>query len=186
MPRTRASSRRTLITRRQRAATVSYLEGCTAPQRDTHQLHAAVVELVALDDAEIKYSTVQNWYPRRRGRPWPAIYNFRHQAAPMPGRPVQGEVDAGGNRLRDHVEIPRLASCAATTARGSSTPSPSPTTPSRPTPAPRWCIWGKRTKSRIVSKGISAGRAQNTYRGLVSMHPKAKEKAATTRNATAF
>ena len=75
-------------------AYVSYLEGCTAPQRDTHQLHAAVVELVAMDDAEIKYSTVQNWYPgdeNGKGR----NLQLRHQACRLPGRPLEGNVDSG-------------------------------------------------------------------------------------------
>jgi Fe-S cluster assembly protein SufB len=72
-----------------------------------HQLHAAVVELVALDDAEIKYSTVQNWYPGRRERQGRHL-QLRHQARRLPGRPVQGDVDAGGNRLGHHVEIPVL------------------------------------------------------------------------------
>jgi Fe-S cluster assembly protein SufB len=88
-------------------AYVSYLEGCTAPMRDTNQLHAAVVELVALDNAQIKYSTVQNWYPGdKEGRG--GIYNFRHQARCLPRRQLQDLLDASGNRLRHHLEISKL------------------------------------------------------------------------------
>ena len=85
---------------------VSYLEGCTAPQRDENQLHAAVVELVALDDAEIKYSTVQNWYPgdsERRG----GIYNFVTKRG-LPRRARQDLVDPGGDRFGHHLEVPQL------------------------------------------------------------------------------
>jgi len=114
---------------------VSYLEGCTAPMRDEHQLHAAVVELIALDGAEIKYSTVQNWYPGdkngKRG-----IYNFvtsgATAAATIPRFP--------GRRSRPAPPSPgsiRAASCAATTAAASSIRSPSPTATSRSTAAPR-------------------------------------------------
>ena len=86
---------------------VSYLEGCTAPMRDENQLHAAVVELVALDDAEIKYSTIQNWYPgdaagQRRH------LQFRHQAWRLPRQERQDFLDPGGNRLRHHLEISEL------------------------------------------------------------------------------
>ncbi len=90
-----------------KGAYVSYLEGCTAPMRDENQLHAAVVELVALEDAEIKYSTVQNWYPgdaRREGR----RLQLRHQARRLPRRPLQDLLDASGDRLRHHLEIPEL------------------------------------------------------------------------------
>ncbi len=88
-------------------ATVSYLEGCTAPMRDENQLHAAVVELVALDDAQIKYSTVQNWYPgdeKRAGR----HLQLRHQARRMPRAQLQDLLDPGGNGVRDHLEVPEL------------------------------------------------------------------------------
>ena len=90
-----------------KGAYVSYLEGCTAPMRDENQLHAAVVELVALDDAEIKYSTVQNWYPgdaERQGR----HLQLRHQARRLPRRPLQDLLDAGRDRLGDHLEISEL------------------------------------------------------------------------------
>ena len=83
---------------------VSYLEGCTAPQRDENQLHAAVVELIAMDDAQIKYSTVQNWYPGdAEGRG--GIYNFVTKRGALPRRAQQDQLDAGGNRLGDHLEI---------------------------------------------------------------------------------
>ncbi len=90
-----------------KGAYVSYLEGCTAPKRDENQLHAAVVELVALEDAEIKYSTVQNWYPgdaegKRRH------LQFRHQARRLPRRAGENFVDAGRDRLGDHLEISEL------------------------------------------------------------------------------
>ena len=86
---------------------VSYLEGCTAPSRDENQLHAAVVELIALDDAEIKYSTIQNWYPgdkRRQGR----RLQLRHQARRVPRQELEDFLDAAGDRLRHHLEISKL------------------------------------------------------------------------------
>ena len=86
-------------------ATVSYLEGCTAPMRDENQLHAAVVELVALDDAQIKYSTVQNWYPGdAEGKG--GIYNFVTKRGQCAGRPVEDLLDPGRDRLGDHLEVP--------------------------------------------------------------------------------
>jgi len=88
-------------------ATVSYLEGCTAPMRDENQLHAAVVELVAFDDAEIKYSTVQTWYPGdREGRG--GIYKLRHQARRLPRRPLAHFLDPGRDRVGDHLEVSEL------------------------------------------------------------------------------
>ena len=87
-------------------ASVSYLEGCTAPKRDTNQLHAAVVELVALDNASIKYSTVQNWYAgdsRRKGR----HLQLRDEARQVRRRQLEDFVDAGRDRLGDHVEVSR-------------------------------------------------------------------------------
>ena len=86
---------------------VSYLEGCTAPMRDENQLHAAVVELVAMDDAEIKYSTVQNWYPGDADGKG-GIYNFVTKRAPLLGQAIEGELDAGRDRQRDHLEISEL------------------------------------------------------------------------------
>jgi Fe-S cluster assembly protein SufB len=150
---------------------VSYLEGCTAPKRDTHQLHAAVVELVALDDAEIKYSTVQNWYPGdAEGRG--GIYNFVTKRADCRGarsKVMWTQVETGSAItwkypsciLRGDDSQGEFYSIAiANNAQQADT-------------GTKMVHLGKNTKSRIVSKGISAGRAQNTYRGLVSMHPKA-------------
>ena len=86
---------------------VSYLEGCTAPMRDENQLHAAVVELVALDDAQIKYSTVQNWYPGDE-KGVGGIYNFVTKRGECRGTQLAHLLDAGGNRLGHHLEIPEL------------------------------------------------------------------------------
>ena len=119
-----------------KGAYVSYLEGCTAPMRDENQLHAAVVELVALDDAEIKYSTVQNWYPGdEEGKG--GIYNFVTKRGDCRGARTPR---SPGRRWRPARRSPgsiRAASCAATARAASSTRSPSPTTTSRSTPAPR-------------------------------------------------
>ena len=115
---------------------VSYLEGCTAPKRDENQLHAAVVELVALEDAEIKYSTVQNWYPGDEnglGR----HLQFRHQARRLPRRRAPRFPGPRSRPARRSPGNIRAASCAATIRSASSTRSPSPTITSRPTPAPR-------------------------------------------------
>ena len=88
-------------------ASVSYLEGCTAPMRDKNQLHAAVVELIALDNAQIKYSTVQNWYPGdEEGKG--GIYNFVTKRGLCTGRELEDLLDAGGDRLGDHLEISEL------------------------------------------------------------------------------
>ena len=86
---------------------VSYLEGCTAPQRDENQLHAAVVELVAKQDAEIKYSTVQNWYPGDEDGKG-GIYNFVTKRGHCLGRAVKDQLDAGGNWFRHHLEVSEL------------------------------------------------------------------------------
>ena len=99
---------RTLIIAEE-GASVSYLEGCTAPMRDENQLHAAVVELIALDDATIKYSTVQNWYPgdaRRSGR----HLQLRHEAGKVSGDELEDHVDAGRDRIGHHVEVSGLYS----------------------------------------------------------------------------
>ncbi len=151
---------------------VSYLEGCTAPMRDTHQLHAAVVELVLLDDAEIKYSTVQNWYPGdEEGKG--GIYNFVTKRADCRGdrsKVMWTQVETGSAItwkypsciLRGEGSQGEFYSIAiANNMQQADT-------------GTKMIHLGKNTKSRIVSKGISAGKAQNTYRGLVSMHPKAK------------
>ena len=119
-----------------KGAYVSYLEGCTAPQRDENQLHAAVVELIAHEDAQIKYSTVQNWYPGdAEGKG--GIYNFVTKRGALPRRPLEDLVDPGGNRLGDHLEISELHPRRATIRSANSIQSRSPTTASRPTPAPR-------------------------------------------------
>ena len=99
---------------------VSYLEGCTAPMRDENQLHAAVVELVALDNAQIKYSTVQNWYPGdKEGKG--GIYNFVTKRGKCLGAQLQDLLDPGGDRLGHHLEVPERASSRATTRSASST-----------------------------------------------------------------
>jgi Fe-S cluster assembly protein SufB len=151
---------------------VSYLEGCTAPMRDTHQLHAAVVELVLLDDAEIKYSTVQNWYPGdEEGKG--GIYNF-----------VPNRADCRGDRSKvmwTQVETGsaitwKYPSCIlrGEGSQGEFYSIAIANNMQQADTGTKMIHLGKNTKSRIVSKGISAGKAQNTYRGLVSMHPKAK------------
>ena len=151
---------------------VSYLEGCTAPQRDTAQLHAAVVEIVILDDAEVKYSTVQNWYPGdETGKG--GIYNFVTKRADCRGarsKVMWTQVETGSAVtwkypsciLRGDESVGEFYSIAiANNMQQADT-------------GTKMTHLGKNTRSRIVSKGISAGKAQNTYRGLVSMHPKAK------------
>ena len=150
---------------------VSYLEGCTAPKRETHQLHAAVVELVILKDAEIKYSTVQNWYPGDENGVG-GIYNFVTKRADCRGdraKVMWTQVETGSAItwkypsciLRGHESQGEFYSIAiANNAQQADT-------------GTKMIHLGRNTKSRIVSKGISAGRAQNTYRGQVSIHPKA-------------
>jgi len=150
---------------------VSYLEGCTAPQRDEHQLHAAVVELVTLDDAEIKYSTVQNWYPGDEdGRG--GIYNFVTKRGACRGRNSKimwTQVETGSAItwkypsciLQGDNSVGEFYSVAITNnAQQADT-------------GTKMIHIGRNTSSRIISKGISAGRADNTYRGLVRMLPKA-------------
>jgi len=150
---------------------VSYLEGCTAPKRDENQLHAAVVELVALDGAEIKYSTVQNWYPGdEEGKG--GIYNFVTKRGDCRGRDSKiswTQVETGSAItwkypsciLRGDNSVGEFYSIAiANHYQQADT-------------GTKMIHLGRNTRSRIVSKGISAGRAQNTYRGLVSVHPKA-------------
>ncbi|WP_373352980.1 Fe-S cluster assembly protein SufB [Pseudoroseicyclus sp. CXY001] len=150
---------------------VSYLEGCTAPKRDTAQLHAAVVEIVIEEDAEVKYSTVQNWYPGDEDGKG-GIYNFVTKRADCRGdraKIMWTQVETGSAItwkypsciLRGDDSQGEFYSIAiANNAQQADT-------------GTKMQHLGKNTKSRIVSKGISAGRAQNTYRGLVSMHPKA-------------
>ncbi|MEL7344956.1 MAG: Fe-S cluster assembly protein SufB [Pseudomonadota bacterium] len=150
---------------------VSYLEGCTAPMRDTTQLHAACVELVALDDAEIKYSTVQNWYPGDENGKG-GIYNFVTKRADCRGarsKVMWTQVETGSAVtwkypsciLRGDDSQGEFYSIAITNNM------------QQADTGTKMIHLGKNTKSRIVSKGISAGKAQNTYRGLVSMHPRA-------------
>ncbi len=148
---------------------VSYLEGCTAPMRDENQLHAAVVELVALDDAQIKYSTVQNWYPGdEQGRG--GIYNFVTKRGECRGRNSRiswTQVETGSAItwkypscvLRGEGSVGEFYSVAvANNYQQADT-------------GTKMIHLGANTRSTIISKGISAGHAQNTYRGLVSVMP---------------
>jgi len=144
---------------------VSYLEGCTAPQRDENQLHAAVVELVVLDDAEIKYSTVQNWYPGdEEGRG--GIYNFVTKRGDCRGRNSKiswTQVETGSAItwkypscvLKGENSVGEFYSVALTHNR------------QQADTGTKMIHIGRNTRSTIVSKGISAGRGQNAYRGLV-------------------
>ena len=164
-------------------AYVSYLEGCTAPKRDENQLHAAVVELVALDNAEIKYSTVQNWYPgdeEGQGR----HLQFRHQARRLPRRHVPRSPGRRSRPARPSPGNIPAASCAATIRSANSIPSPSPTIIQQADTGTKMIHLGKNTRSRIISKGISAGKAQNTYRGLVSVYAQGRRTRAITPSAT--
>jgi Fe-S cluster assembly protein SufB len=150
---------------------VSYLEGCTAPMRDENQLHAAVVELVALDDAEIKYSTVQNWYPGdSEGRG--GIYNFVTKRGDCRGRNSKiswTQVETGSAItwkypsciLRGDNSRGEFYSIAISNGR------------QQVDSGTKMIHLGKNTTSKIISKGISAGRSNNTYRGLVSAHRRA-------------
>jgi len=150
---------------------VSYLEGCTAPKRDENQLHAAVVELVTLDDAEIKYSTVQNWYPGDENG-LGGIYNFVTKRGDCRGDRSKiswTQVETGSAItwkypsciLRGEGSVGEFYSIAiANHYQQADT-------------GTKMIHLGKNTRSRIISKGISAGKAQNTYRGLVSIHAKA-------------
>lgn len=150
---------------------VSYLEGCTAPQRDENQLHAAVVELVTHDDAQIKYSTVQNWYPGdAEGRG--GIYNFVTKRAALRGhrsRVSWTQVETGSAItwkypscvLQGDDTVGEFYSVAITNNF------------QQADTGTKMIHIGKNSRSTIVSKGISAGRGQNTYRGLVRVLPKA-------------
>ncbi|GHG29827.1 Fe-S cluster assembly protein SufB [Paracoccus aerius] len=150
---------------------VSYLEGCTAPKRDTNQLHAAVVEIVVLEDAEVKYSTVQNWFPGdEEGKG--GIYNFvtkRADCREARAKVMWTQVETGsaitwkypscilrGDESQGEFYSIAIANNMQQADTGT-----------------KMIHLGRNTRSRIVSKGISAGRAQNTYRGLVTMHPRA-------------
>ena len=161
---------RTLIIAEE-GAYVSYLEGCTAPQRDENQLHAAVVELIAMDDAEIKYSTVQNWYPGdKQGKG--GIYNF-----------VTKRGDCRGDRSKiswTQVETGsaitwKYPSCIlrGDDSRGEFYSIAVSNGYQQIDSGTKMIHLGKNTSSRIISKGISAGNSSNTYRGQVSAHRKA-------------
>jgi Fe-S cluster assembly protein SufB len=157
---------RTLIVAEE-GASVSYLEGCTAPMRDENQLHAAVVELVALDDATIKYSTVQNWYPGdAQGRG--GIYNFvtkRGKCLGVNSKITWTQVETGsaitwkypGCILQGDHSVGEFYSVATTNNW------------QQADTGTKMIHLGRNTKSTIVSKGISAGHGQNTYRGLVKI-----------------
>src|ERR671939_605637 len=155
-----------------KGAYVSYLEGCTAPKRDENQLHAAVVELIALEDAEIKYSTVQNWYPGdAEGRG--GIYNFVTKRGKCAGRNSKiswTQVETGSAItwkypsciLLGDNSIGEFYSVAVTNhAQQADT-------------GTKMVHLGKNTRSTIISKGISAGKSNNSYRGLVKIMPKAE------------
>lgn len=161
---------RTLIVAEE-GAYVSYLEGCTAPMRDTNQLHAAVVELVALDDAEIKYSTVQNWYPGDKDGNG-GIYNFVTKRGDCRGKNAKiswTQVETGSAItwkypsciLRGDNSRGEFYSIAISNGK------------QQIDSGTKMVHLGKNTSSRIISKGISAGKSNNTYRGLVSAHRKA-------------
>ncbi|WP_346317851.1 Fe-S cluster assembly protein SufB [Chitinophaga sp. YIM B06452] len=150
---------------------VSYLEGCTAPMRDENQLHAAVVELIALDDAEIKYSTVQNWYPGDKDGKG-GIYNFVTKRGICKGKNSKiswTQVETGsaitwkypGVILQGDNSIGEFYSVAVTANKQVADT------------GTKMIHIGKNTKSRIISKGISAGHGHNTYRGQVKVGPNA-------------
>ena len=156
-----------------RGAYVSYLEGCTAPKRDTHQLHAAVVEIVILEDGEVKYSTVQNWYPGDENGVG-GIYNFvtkRADCREARAKVMWTQVETGS------AITWKYPSCIlrGDDSQGEFYSIAIANNHQQADTGTKMIHLGKRTKSRIVSKGISAGHAQNTYRGLVSMHPKATD-----------
>ncbi len=154
-----------------KGAYVSYLEGCTAPTRDEHQLHAAVVELVALDDAEIKYSTVQNWYPGDKDGKG-GIYNFVTKRGDCRGNHSKiswTQVETGSAItwkypsciLRGDNSRGEFYSIAISNGR------------QQVDSGTKMIHLGKNTSSHIISKGIAAGHSDNTYRGIVSAHRKA-------------
>ena len=153
-------------------ASVSYLEGCTAPMRDENQLHAAVVELVALDDATIKYSTVQNWYPGDKDGVG-GIYNFvtKRGKAFTNAKVTWTQVETGSAItwkypsciLQGDNSVGEFYSVAVTNNR------------QQADTGTKMLHLGRNTRSTIVSKGISAGQGQNTYRGLVRIGKNAKD-----------
>ena len=153
-------------------AYVSYMEGCTAPMRDENQLHAAVVEIVVMKDAEVKYSTVQNWYPGdKEGRG--GIYNFVTKRGICKGENARLSwtqietgsaltwkypscILAGDNSVGEFYSVAVTNNCQQADT------------------GTKMIHLGRNTRSRIVSKGISAGRSQNSYRGLVKVARKAE------------
>ncbi|MGV8841444.1 MAG: Fe-S cluster assembly protein SufB [Bauldia sp.] len=161
---------RTLIVA-EKGAYVSYLEGCTAPMRDENQLHAAVVEIVALDDAEVKYSTVQNWYPGdKEGKG--GVFNFVTKRGDCRGARSKiswTQVETGSAItwkypsviLRGDESVGEFFSIAVSNGY------------QQVDSGTKMTHLGKNTKSRIIAKGIAAGHSSNTYRGLVSAHRKA-------------
>ncbi|WP_280561612.1 MULTISPECIES: Fe-S cluster assembly protein SufB [unclassified Chromohalobacter] len=162
---------RTLIVCDKRAQ-VSYLEGCTAPQRDENQLHAAVVELVALEDANIKYSTVQNWYPGDEDGKG-GIYNFVTKRGDCRGDRSKiswTQVETGSAitwkypscMLRGKDSVGEFYSVAVTNGR------------QQADTGTKMIHIGEGTRSTIISKGIAAGRSDQAYRGLVKVGPRAK------------
>jgi Fe-S cluster assembly protein SufB len=160
---------RTLIVAEE-GASVSYLEGCTAPMFDTNQLHAAVVELVALDDASIKYSTVQNWYAGDEHGVG-GIYNFVTKRGHCRRRSQQDQLDPGGNGVSHHLEISEL--CLAGCGFRWRVLSVALTNNHQQADTGSKMVHvGPRTRSTIVSKGISAGHSANSYRGLVQSVPR--------------
>ena len=150
---------------------VSYLEGCTAPSRDENQLHAAVVELVALDNAEIKYSTVQNWYPGNKNGKG-GVYNFvtKRGICHKNSKISWTQVETGSAVtwkypsciLKGDNSIGEFYSIAVTNNY------------QQADTGTKMIHIGKNTKSTIISKGISAGKSHNSYRGLVQVNPKAE------------
>jgi Fe-S cluster assembly protein SufB len=162
---------RTLIIA-EKGSYVSYLEGCTAPMRDENQMHAAVVELVIMDDAEIKYSTVQNWYPGNFETGVGGVYNFVTKRALCEGRNAKvswTQVETGSAItwkypsciLKGDNSQGEFYSVAITNGM------------QQADTGTKMIHIGKNTKSRIVAKGISAGKSDQTYRGLVKIMPKA-------------
>lgn len=152
-------------------AYVSYLEGCTAPMRDENQLHAAVVEIVAQEKAEVKYSTVQNWYPGDKNGKG-GIYNFvtkRGICAGFGAKISWTQVETGSAItwkypsviLKGDNSVGEFYSVAVTNNM------------QQADTGTKMIHLGKNTKSTIISKGISAGKSQNSYRGLVRISPKA-------------
>ena len=150
---------------------VSYLEGCTAPSRDENQLHAAVVELIALDDAEIKYSTVQNWFPGdKKGKG--GVFNFvtKRGICHTRAKISWTQVETGSAVtwkypsciLKGDNSIGEFYSIAVTNNF------------QQADTGTKMIHLGKNTRSTIISKGISAGKSQNSYRGLVKVSPRAK------------